>query len=286
MAVFERTLRPFEGALTAPRWRFLVLSRYARQQVFQSRLLTGFFALCFAPFVFATLVVYLRYNLPALEAFNIDAGGLPPIDQTFFFYFLRLQGFLAFLLTAFIGPGLIAPDLANNALPLYLSRPFSRFDYVLGKLTVLFVLLSAVTWLPVGLAWFLNGTLRPESWSAEYLGTGFAIFVGSWVWILILALLAVAFSAWLKWKILAGTALFATFFVAGALGEATNQIFDTRWGDLINLGNVITRIWDGLFFSTSTGSIPLWSAWVSLALICAFCLWILNRKLRAYEVIS
>jgi hypothetical protein len=39
---------------------------------------------------------------------------------------------LALFLAAFIGPGLISPDLHNNALSLYLARPFSRAEYVLG----------------------------------------------------------------------------------------------------------------------------------------------------------
>lgn len=30
---------------------------------------------------------------------------------------------------------------------------------------------------------------------------------------------------------------------------------------------------------------PLWCSWVALALICAFCLYLLVRKVRAYEVV-
>ena len=34
MAVYERTYRPYPGELTQQRWRFLVLPRYAFQDVF------------------------------------------------------------------------------------------------------------------------------------------------------------------------------------------------------------------------------------------------------------
>ena len=65
-----------------------------------------------------------------------------PIDGDFFAAFLSVQGAFAFLFTAYAGPGLISPDLSNNALPLYLCRPISRTEYVLGKMAVL--LYSAV----------------------------------------------------------------------------------------------------------------------------------------------
>ena len=45
------------------------------------------------------------------------------IDGNFFLYLFATQTYLSFLLVTFVGPGLIAPDVANNALPLYLCRP-------------------------------------------------------------------------------------------------------------------------------------------------------------------
>ena len=57
------------------------------------------------------------------------------------------RGFAVFL-AALAGPGLIAPDLANNALPLYFSRPLTRWSYALARLTVLVGMLSVVTWVP------------------------------------------------------------------------------------------------------------------------------------------
>ena len=53
-----------------------------------------------------------------------------------------------FFLAAFVGPGLISPDLSHNGLPLYLARPFSRAEYVLGKMSVLVGLMSLMTWIP------------------------------------------------------------------------------------------------------------------------------------------
>jgi ABC-2 type transport system permease protein len=56
------------------------------------------------------------------------------------------QAMPAFFVAVIVGPSLIAADLANGALPLYLGRPVDRRDYVLGKLAVLAILLSPMTW--------------------------------------------------------------------------------------------------------------------------------------------
>ncbi|MEM7480490.1 MAG: hypothetical protein AAF481_04910 [Acidobacteriota bacterium] len=288
MAVFERTMRPFEGPFTPRRWRFLILARYAWRSIFSSRLLTGFFALCFGPVVAALIFAFLRNNPTALQTFQIALGDMPALDDTFFFYFMRVQGILAVILAAFVGPGLIAPDLAHGALPLYLARPFSRGDYVLGKATTLLVLLSSVTWLAAGLVWLLNGIMDPGPFTAGQLKTGFAIAFGGIVWVVVIALVSMAFSAWLRWKIPAGAAIFATFFVSDAMAAITNEIFKTQWASLLSLRWSIVRAWEALFFSTprADGDLPAITAWLALAAISALCLWVIHRKLRAYEVVS
>jgi hypothetical protein len=69
---------------------------------------------------------------------------------------------MALFLAAFVGPGQVSPDLANNALSLYLARPFSRVEYVLGKMSVLAILMSLMTWMPGLLLFGLQGYL--EGW--------------------------------------------------------------------------------------------------------------------------
>ena len=59
----------------------------------------------------------------------------------------------------------ICNDLDNNALPLYLVRPFSRVDYILGKFSVLAILLSGVTWVPALLLYGLQVYYAPEGWN-------------------------------------------------------------------------------------------------------------------------
>src|SRR5207244_828077 len=146
MAVYKRNYKRFDGPLTDQRWRFTILLRYAFQTVFESKLVTAFFTACFIPHVGALVLIYLRNNLGAVRALNLTSLEFLNIDGSFFFSVFQIETYLSFLLVTFIGPGLVAPDLANNALPLYLSRPFSRQEYVIGKLSVLLAVTSLITW--------------------------------------------------------------------------------------------------------------------------------------------
>ena len=74
-----------------------------------------------------------------------------------------------------------------------------------------------------------------------------ALFFGAWVWILMLALLALALSAWVKWKPAAGALMFGVFFVAGGFGAAINGVQRTSWGHLFNISALIGSVWVQLF---------------------------------------
>ena len=65
------------------------------------------------------------------------------------------------------------------------------------------------------------------------------MFFGAWVWILMLALLALALSAWVKWKPAAGALMFGVFFVAAGFGAVINAVQRTNWGHLFNISHLI-----------------------------------------------
>jgi ABC-2 type transport system permease protein len=289
MAVYEHVYKPYEGALTPPWSRFLIIPRYAFRDIFRSKLLTGYFAICFVYPLVAAIIVYLHHNANALAIFQLPVDQIIPINNNFFRYIVATQARFAFLLALFVGPALIASDLANNGLPLYLSRPFSRVEYVLGKISVLLVLLSAVTWVPGLLVYGLQAYLEGASWVWNNAWIAGAVFVGSWAWILTLSLLALAISAFVRWSLLARAAMFGIMIVPAALAGVIDAAFQTRWGDVVSLQAMASTLWLGLFRSdVGTGgpsSPPAWLGGVVLALLCAVCVGLLARKVRAYEVV-
>lgn len=287
MALRDRAFRRFGGDTTPRRWRFLVLWRYGRREVFANRLVTALFTLAFAPLLVFAVLFYLRHNAPVLAAMNVTATDLLIVDGAVFLIILRIQAVFAFVLTALVGPGLVAPDLANNGLALYLARPFSRTEYVLGKMSVVVILTSAITWVPLLLLWLLQAGLEP-GWAAGNLRVAVAAFLGSWVWIGFLALLALALSAWVRWRVVAAGLLVVVIIVATSLAEMINAMFDTGWGDVLSPGRLVLAIWEALFYgagSTINLRIPLPVAWIAFLAMCGVCLLVLDKKLAAYEVV-
>ena len=284
MAVYRRNYKPYAGTLTAEWSRFLVLFRYSRRSVFRSKVQTGLFVICFFFPLACLIVIYLAHSASFLAKIGIPAQILS-IDSKFFFRFMSVQGALAFLLTAFVGPGLVSPDLANGALPLFFCRPFSRTEYVLGKSSVLAVLLSEVTWIPGVVLFVMQASLAGASWAWSNLWIAGSLILSSLLWIAILALLAMALSAWVKWRIVAGALLLAVMFFGAGFGQAVNAVLRTDFGYFCNLPYLMGTVWIALFQVDMEQSISITQAGVAILLYCMVCLWLLLRKVRAYEVI-
>ena len=265
-----------------------------------------FFVICFVPLLVEAILIYLRYNVGALGALTINVRELIPIDGFFFQVFVNVQNSFAFLLALLIGPPLVSRDLRNNALPLYLCRPFSRTEYVIGKMSVLLILLSLVTWVPQLLLFFLQSYLEGFAWFKENLWIANSIVIASVFWILLLALLTQTISALVKWRVVASGALVALFLIPSAFGVFINEVFRTAWGNVISLIASVNNVTAGLFGTFDRvqetrlirdveGQVireililepPLWLSWTLLFLLCAICLALLSWRVKAYEVVK
>ncbi|HUS19440.1 MAG TPA: hypothetical protein VMZ25_07300 [Terriglobales bacterium] len=306
MAVYKRNYRPYDGAYTPLNTRFLVIPRFAWSTLFQSRALLSFYFATFFPMLVAAAFIYL-VNSPSTQALisanagtadgmgrSLQSPSWLVVDGFFFEKYLVVQAFFCFLLTAWVGPGLISVDFANDALPLFLSRPFTRANYLLGKFTVIAGLLSTITWVPAMLLFLMQSSMGGWTWLSKNYWIAGAIMLGSLLWIVVLTMLVLAVSAWVRWKIAATALMVVIFFVVPGFGEAFNEVLRTHWGKLLNLSYLISRIWNDLFRSPNVlkpglpprfTDVPVWSAWLVLAFVIMLSLWMLNKKLKAREVV-
>ena len=285
MAVYKRSYTSYSGPLTPARTRFLVLPRYSYERLFKSRFLTGFLVASFFFPLGCVGYIYLINNLTIFQSMGLPAPNVLKIDNKFFLAFMNFQGALAYILTALIGPNLIAPDLANNALPTYFSRPFSRTEYVVGKISVLFILLSIITWVPGILLFAIQVSQAGWDWgSANWLILR-AIFLGHVSWILLLSLISVAMSAWVKWKFVAGALILGIFGIGAGLAQIVNSILRTDYGSMIDISRIMYTIWsDQLGLEAHTGIEPF-EAWIGFVGVCIVCLLMVERKIRAKEIV-
>src|SRR5215471_6162980 len=296
MAVYKRAYAGYDGGHT-PRWsRFLVLARFSVRDIFASRFFTVMYVLCFVPFLIEATLVYVAHSETARLVLKIGQNSGLMIGRDFFLGCLGIQAWFGFLAAAWVGPTLVSPDLTNGALPLYLSRPFSRREYVMGKSAVLGGLISVLVWVPVLLLFLLNVALAPASWLAQNYWIAGSIVASGLLWALFLCLLSLALSAWVRWRVLATLLTFMIFFLPPGFGTVFNVVLRTNWGNLINFFYLAQRVFIWLFglhdpmaegtpppaFGRPT---PAPVAFITLCVVMSFCLWMLNRRLRAREVV-
>ncbi len=285
MAVYERTWRRYSGDLTPLPWRWLVVTRYALADAFASRLFTAFYALCFLPSVVGIFFIYLSHNVSLLQQLGMPADLMNVLTDKFFMLLFSWQALPAFLVAVIISPSLIAADLSNNALPLYLARPIDRREYVLGKMAVLALLLSPMTWV-MGLAIFLlQAYFEGGGWGFENYRIGMAYLVGHLAWIVVISMLTLAISAWVRFKPAARGALFAIIFILAGFATAVNGVTRTSYGDLIHLVRAINSVVLSLFGAPTPSGLPVAMNWLTLIGVTALSVWLINRKLRAHEVV-
>ena len=55
---------------------------------------------------------------------------------------------------------------------------------------------------------------------------------------------------------------------------------------MANLIKVHLVIWDGLMGTPPDRGLPVWAAWMSFFAFAAFFVFLLHKKIRAYEVVS
>ena len=291
MAVYKRRYNPYTGSLT-PEWsRFFVLTRYAFADLFKARFFVVLLVLSLVPILFFASYIFIANNKTAQLLMQLRSAGLFSVETQYFIVIMMVQTQAAFLLNCWVGPVLIAGDLTNGAVPLFLSRPFTRADYVLGKLAVLGLLLSAVTWVPCLLLFSLQAGLATDGWIWSHLWMVVPIVLCSAIWILMLSLISLAVSAWVKLRIVATGVIFILFFIPAGLGEMFNAIIGTIWGRLLNFSYLFQIILARGFREPSRlgtmgwNEIPVPAAWGVLIFVCLLSLVILNARLRARDTV-
>ncbi len=286
MAVYKRTYKGYEGGLTAEWSRFMILPRYSYARLFQSKFLLMFLAVCALYPIGAAGFIYIAHNVSFLKALNPNAGNFLEVNEKFFVYYCNFQSVMAYLLTAIVGPSLVSPDVTNNAMPLYLCRPFTRSEYVLGRMMVVLYLLAWITWIPGLILFGIQADMAGWDWTKTHFWIAWGVFAGLFAWTVILSLIALAISAWVRWKIAAGGLILGLFFAGAGFGAAINAVMRTHNGSLIDIAQMMATAWGQLLRYDTNNGISAMQAWTVLAIVSGISLWLLSRKVRAFEVVK
>ena len=286
MAVYDQGFRVYNGPLTAARGRFLVLAEYALRDILVSRRTLVFLISSGLVPLLAAILIYLHHNADAIALIRIPVDELLPINGTFFLRLMQVQSIALFLVFQSAGSTLISADVRDNALPLYLGRPLSRAEYVLGKLTALLVLGSLVTWLPTMVLFVFQSSLEGFGWFFENLRWAVGIFIGDWILLLLFGLVCLAVSAALRAKAAAEVAFAGFFILPMVFGKIIDETLNTDFGIFLHFWELLESTWRGLMGLQASRHIAASPALLTLLVICALAVWVLKRRIQAYEVVG
>lgn len=281
MPIYEQSYRRYEARAPLRQVRFWPITREALRLVLAKRAFLGLLAVGFLPFLVRVVQVFVVTHFP-------EAGRVLPVDGRLFGDFLNQQLGITLLLTIFGGAGLVANDLRTGAIVMYLARPLTRRDYVLGKLGVTLLLNLGVTLVPALALYLVALGLAPDlflHWSLAWISP--AIVLHAAVMSLSVSLLGLAASALTRRATAAGIGLFA--FVAGL--ELVRQVlehgFDRPEGTLLSVQDNLRNLARALFGLADRAEPVSWAASaLVVALLAVGCLLVLRQRVRAVEIVS
>ena len=202
MPIYEQTYRRHEARGALRRVRFWPITREALRLVLARRWFLALLVAAWLPFVVQVIRIYVVTRFP-------EANRILPVDGRLFGELLAWQAFFTMFITIFGGAGLVANDLRTGAILVYLSRPLTRRDYVIGKLGVPLLLNLSATLAP-GLALYAVAlALAPDLfWKWDLAWIAPAVAAQSFAVSVVMSLVALAVSSLSRSARVAGLGFF------------------------------------------------------------------------------
>jgi ABC-2 type transport system permease protein len=283
MPIYEQAYRKYEAREALRKVRSWPITREALRLLLSKRAFDALIVLAWLPFI-----GFLIYIWALTQFGNIPEGmtSALPRGGAVFAQFFKWQMLLGLLLTTFGGAGLVANDLRTGAILVYLSRPLTRRDYVVGKLSVLLAINLFVTLVPGLLLYAIALALAPGQflrWELAWLGP--AVALHAVVLSLSLSLPALAVSSLSRSARVAGLAFFGLLvgleLVSGIVGAIG------RWPAtlLLSIQSCVNALGEALLGTPRDNALP----WIFPALVLVAVglgsLAILRSRVRAVEIV-
>jgi ABC-type transport system involved in multi-copper enzyme maturation permease subunit len=290
MAVIrEKGYAHWDGKLAERRFRWWPIARSGIRLAFRKKAFRFFFAGGFLPAFFALGGLYVSERLEDFKALVQSNRALLRIDPGYFKTFLVNPGFLFLIIVIliFAAAGLVADDLKHNSLQLYFSRPLTKKDYLLGKMSVVGFFVLALTGLPwlvlIVFKLIFAGNLK---FLAEYPLLPLSIIGYAALLTVFFAFYFMLLSASSRNARYVAILVFTTYIFSDVLSGILTGIFRTPYMGLFSLRANIQQAGSFLFGAKPPLAVPAGWSFAVLGAICVLALAVLDRKIRGVEVIK
>jgi ABC-2 type transport system permease protein len=277
--IHDQSYRHYGGGKAVPGRSWMVIAWAGIKTFIKKRAFLGLMIFALAPFIVRAVQMWTSANYPQLAM-------LAPTPETFR-QFLEQQDFFVFVITVYVGAGLIANDRRANALQIYLSKPLMRSEYILGKLAVLFTFLCLVTLVPALLLLFLKVAFDGNfTFLKNNLFLIPAITVGALLQITLASFTMLALSSLSKSARYVGILYVGITFFTAAIYGALYLITGSSRVSWISIGANVSQVVDVVFRLKPRYATP-WE--VSLLVIIGLIvvsISILERRVRGVEIVT
>ena len=277
--IHDQSYRHYAGTKATPGHAWTVIAGAGIRGFIRRRAFIGIMLFALAPFIVRAVQIYIAANFP--QASVLSAG-----PETFR-QFLEQQDFFVFVITVYVGAGLIANDRRANALQIYLSKPLMRTEYIFGKLAVLVVFLLAVTFVPAMFLLLLkiafDGTflfLRKNLFLIP------AITVASVVQVLVASFTMLALSSLSKSARYVGILYVGITFFTSAIYGALYAITGTTRVSWVSISANLAQVVDVIFRQPPRYATPWPVSLLVIVGLVAVSISILERRVGGVEVVT
>src|SRR5437660_2636491 len=202
--------RPWRGEFRSPAASIWPIARVSLALMFRRKLFWGLYVLglsifllyFFGQFLLAWAadqlsessvpVMGLRGNPGQLVEIIRNSMKLNGSGETYANYFWY-QGYMVMIILALAGSILMGNDIHYGSLPFYMSKPLSRWHYLLGKCLAVGVFVNLMTTIPALVLFVQWGLL--DSWNFHLV---LGIFIYGFILTVFLSLTLTATAAWLR----------------------------------------------------------------------------------------
>ena len=279
MPIHDQSYRHYQGGKAAPGHSWTVIAWAGILSLIKKRAFLVILLAGWVQFFVRAIGFYFSTTLQQVPVL----GASPAAFRSF----LDWQGFIVFVITVYVGAGLIANDRRANALQLYLSKPLLRSEYIAGKLAVLFVFLLMVTLMPALMLLVVQVILAGSfSFLKSNLFLIPAITLAALLQVSLASVTMLALSSLSKSARFVAIMYVGILFFTKAIFGVLYAITGTTAVSWISLGDDLAQVVDVIFRQTPRYVTP-WQ--VSLLVIIAaivVSLSILERRVRGVEVVT
>jgi ABC-2 type transport system permease protein len=279
MPIHDQSYRHYGGGRAVPGRSWAVIAWAGIRTMIRKRAFMGLLMFALAPFLVRAVQMWISANYP-------QAAILNPTPETFR-QFLEQQDFFVFVITVYVGAGLIANDRRANALQIYLSKPLMRSEYILGKLAVLFSFLLLVTYIPAMLLLLLKVAFDGSfTFLTNNLFLLPAITVGALLQVSLAAFTMLALSSLSKSARYVGILYVGITFFTTAIYGALYAITGSSRVSWISITANVSQVVDVVFRLKPRYATPWQVSLLVIIALVVISISILERRVRGVEVVT